>query len=129
LRFRNAIYTITRVWRISTRFTICADSGLSNTSILVYLLCYAWQRYRQLTENLVDALSYHMKQLEDESKARTDRRFVAEQAQREQETPRVGRLLLLYVDDAVADITPFGDVRQHAFRSCRAKHCRSPASA
>src|SRR5271166_3421136 len=75
----------------------------------LYLLCYAWQRYRQLTDNLVDALSYHMKQLEDESKARTDKRFVAEQAQREQETPRVGRLLLLYVDDAVADITPFGD--------------------
>ena len=82
----------------------------------LYLLCYAWQRYRQLTDNLVDALSYHMKQLEDESKARTDKRFVAEQAQREQETPRVGRLLLLYVDDAVADITPFGDVRQHAFK-------------
>ena len=82
----------------------------------LYLLCYAWQRYRQLTDNLVDALSYHMKQLEDESKARTDKRFVAEQAQREQETPRVGRLLLLYVDDTVTDTTPFGDVRQHAFK-------------
>jgi TnpA family transposase len=82
----------------------------------LYLLCYAWQRYRQLTDNLVDALSYHMKQLEDESKARTDKRFVAEQAQREQETPRVGRLLLLYVDDTVIDTTPFGDVRQHAFK-------------
>jgi TnpA family transposase len=82
----------------------------------LYLLCYAWQRYRQLTDNLVDALSYHMKQLEDESKARTDKRFVAEQAEREQETPRVGRLLLLYVDDTVTDTTPFGDVRQHAFK-------------
>jgi TnpA family transposase len=82
----------------------------------LYLLCYAWQRYRQLTDNLVDALSYHMKQLEDESKARTDKRFVAEQAQREQETPRVGRLLLLYVDDTITDTTPFGDVRQHAFK-------------
>ena len=57
-----------------------------------------------------------MKQLEDESKARTDKRFVAEQAEREQETPRVGRLLLLYVDDTVTDTTPFGDVRQHAFK-------------
>jgi hypothetical protein len=27
----------------------------------LYLLCYAWQRYRQLTDNLVDALGYHMK--------------------------------------------------------------------
>jgi hypothetical protein len=80
------------------------------------LLCYAWQRYRQLTDNLVDALSYHMKQIEDESKTRTNTLFVAEQKQREQETPRVGRLLLLYVDNAVADTTPFGDVRQYAFK-------------
>lgn len=83
----------------------------------LYLLCYTWQRYRQLTDNLVDALSYHMKQLEDESKARTDKRFVAEQTQRKQDTPQaVGRLLLLYVDEAVADPTPFGDVRKDAFK-------------
>ena len=82
----------------------------------LYLLCYAWQRYRQFTDNLVDALIFHMKQIEDESKARTNKQFVAEQTQRELETPRVGRLLLLYVDDAVADTTPFGDVRRHAFK-------------
>ena len=81
----------------------------------LYLLCYAWLRYRQLTDNLVDALGYHMKQLEDESKARARQHFVAEQVRRQQETPQVGRLLLLYVDDAVGDTTPFGDVRQRAF--------------
>ncbi len=78
----------------------------------LYLLCYAWQRYRQLT----DALSYHMKQLEDESKARTNTRFTADLAQRQQETAQVGPLLLLYVDDAFGDATPFGDVRQRAFQ-------------
>jgi len=82
----------------------------------LYLLCYAWQRYRQFTDNLVDALSYHMKQLEDESKARAEKQFVDEQVKRQQETPRVGRLLLLYVDDTVTDATPFGNVRQRAFK-------------
>lgn len=82
----------------------------------LYLLCYAWQRYRQLTDNLVDALGYHMKQLEDESKTRANKHFVAEQVRRQQETPQVGRLLLLYVDETVVDATPFGDVRQQAFK-------------
>jgi TnpA family transposase len=82
----------------------------------LYLLCYAWQRYRQLTDNLVDALGYHMKKLEDESKAQANERFAAEQARRQQETLQVGRLLLLYVDDTVVDATPFGDVRQRAFK-------------
>ena len=49
----------------------------------LYLLCYAWLRYRQLTDNLVDALGYHMKQLEDESKARASKHFVAGQVRRQ----------------------------------------------
>jgi Transposase and inactivated derivatives, TnpA family len=82
----------------------------------LYLLCYAWLRYRQLTDNLVDAMAYHMKRLEDESRAGAKQSFVAEQVRRQQETPRVGRLLLLYVDDTVADTTPFGNVRQRAYK-------------
>ena len=82
----------------------------------LYLLCYAWLRYRQLTDNLVDAMAYHMKQLEEESSAGAQKFFVAEQVRRHQETPQVGRLLLLYVDDAVADATPFGNVRKRAYK-------------
>ncbi|MDD2466279.1 MAG: Tn3 family transposase [Desulfobulbus sp.] len=82
----------------------------------LYLLCYAWQRYRQLSDNLVDAMDYHMKQLEEESSAGAQKSFVAEQVRRQQNTPQVGRLLLLYVDDTVADATPFGNVRQRAYK-------------
>ena len=82
----------------------------------LYLLCYVWQRYRQLTDNLVEALGYHMKQLEEDSKASGNKHFIAEQVRRQQETPQVGRLLLLYVDDTMADATPFGNVRQRAYK-------------
>jgi hypothetical protein len=82
----------------------------------LYLLCYAWLRYRQINDNLVDALAYHMKQLEDESSAAAKRSFDTEQLRRQKETPQVGRLLSLYVDDSVADPTPFGDVRQRAYK-------------
>ena len=97
-------------------YTVYDLRRLKTEQTHLYLLCYTWQRYRQLTDNLVDALSYHMKQVEDESKERTNKRYAAEQAQRKQEGPQVGRLLLLYVDDAVADATLFGDVRQRAFK-------------
>jgi hypothetical protein len=82
----------------------------------LYLLCYAWARYRQLSDNLVDAMAYHMKQLEDESSAGAKQSFVAEQVRRQQDTPQVGRLLSLYIDDSVPDPTPFGDVRQRAYK-------------
>lgn len=82
----------------------------------LYLLCYAWVRYRQLTDNLVDAMAFHMKQLEDESSADAKQVFAAEQEKRHQETPKIGRLLSLYVDDSVSDPTPFGEVRQRAYK-------------
>jgi TnpA family transposase len=97
-------------------YTVYDLRRLKSEQTHLYLLCYAWQRYRQLTDNLVDASGYHMKQFEDESKVRTNKHFVAEQVRRQQETPQVGRLLLLFVDETVADATPFGDVRQRAFK-------------
>jgi len=82
----------------------------------LYLLCFAWLRYRQLTDNLVDALSYRMKRLEDDTKHRTHSLYVQQQLnQRQQETPKIGRLLLLYVDEKLADTLAFGKVRQQAF--------------
>jgi hypothetical protein len=81
----------------------------------LYLLCYAFQRYRQLTDNLVEALLYHLKRLEDDAKAKVQHELLESQAKLSLAAPQVGRLLLLYVDDRFNDTTPFGEVREHAF--------------
>jgi len=82
----------------------------------LYLLCYAWQRYRQLADTLVDALGYHTKKFEDETKVLAEQAFIEQQLKSQKESPRLGRLLLLYVDDAVPDTTLFGTVRRRAFK-------------
>ncbi len=97
-------------------YTVHDLRHLKSVQTYLYLLCYAWQRYRQFTDNLVDAMAFHMKQLEDESSAVAKQSLNAVQGQHRQETQRVGRLLLLYVDDTVADATAFGDVRQRAYK-------------
>lgn len=81
----------------------------------LYLLCYAWQRYRQLTDNVVEAFGYHTRQLEDATKAVANQQAAKIHIERQQTTPRVGELLLLYVDDSLTDVTPFGTVRRRAF--------------
>ncbi len=81
----------------------------------LYLLCYAWQRYRHLTDNVAEAFCYHTRQLEDGTKAVASRQAAQIHNERQQATPRVGELLLLYVDDSLADATPFGTVRHRAF--------------
>ena len=96
-------------------YTIYDLHRMKPEQVHLYLLCYAWKRYRQLNDNLVDALSYHMKQLEDETKEKADKQFSQHQAHRQQDSPQVGRLLLLYVDEDFDDVAPFGSVRQRAF--------------
>lgn len=81
----------------------------------LYLLCYAWQRYRQLSDNLVEAFEHHLRKMQQETKEASEEAFIQAQAKRQQEAPRVGRVLLLYVDEAVEDVTPFGTVRSQAF--------------
>jgi len=91
----------------------------------LYLLCYAWQRYRQLTDNVVDAFGYHTRQLEDGTKAVANQQATQIHNERQQATPRVGELLLLYVDDSLTDVTPFGTVRHRAFRIMPEEKLRS----
>jgi TnpA family transposase len=96
-------------------YTIYDLRRLKPGQTYLYLLCYSWQRYRQLTDNLVDAFGHHMKRLEDETKDTAERQFAQAQANRPRETPQLGRLLLLYVDDALDDAVPFGAIRQQAY--------------
>ena len=91
----------------------------------LYLLCYAWQRYRQLTDNVVEAFGYHTRQLEDDTKAVANQQAAKIHNERQQATPRVGELLLLYVDDSLTDTTPFGTVRHRAFRIMSEEKLRS----
>ena len=96
-------------------YTIYDLRRLKPGQTYLYLLCYAWQRYRQLGDHLVDALGYHMKRLEESTKESAEKLFSQLQANKQRESPQVGRLLLLYVGDDFNDATPFGTVRQHAF--------------
>jgi hypothetical protein len=66
-----------------------------------------------------------LQQCQDESRTGAKQSFVAEQLRRHQETPQVGRLLSLYVDDSVADPTPFGECAnapQNHVQGIAAKH-------
>ena len=100
---------------LANYYTIYDLRRLKPGQTYLYLLCYAWQRYRELSDNLVDALGYHMKQLEDATKESAKKQAAQAQAEQDKEAPQVGRLLLLYVDDTLEDPTPFGLVRRQAF--------------
>ncbi|MNM40379.1 hypothetical protein D3C81_511800 [compost metagenome] len=97
-------------------YTIHDLRNLRKEQTWLYLLCYIWVRYRQFSDNLISAMMWHMKQTEECCKEEARKNFEADVLQRQQENNRVGRLLSLFVDDAVTDTTPFGDVRKRAWK-------------
>ena len=66
----------------------------------LYLLCCAWQRYRQLTDNIVEAFGYHARHLEDDTKAVATQQAAKIHNERQQATPRVA----VYALAAEADV-------------------------
>lgn len=97
-------------------YTVYDLRELKSDQTRLYLLCYAWVRYRQFSDNLVDAMFFHMKQLEDESRSVAKQLLADVQEKHRRETSKIGRLLSLYVDNSVPDPTTFGEVRRRAWK-------------
>ena len=82
----------------------------------LYLLCYAWQRYQQLNDNLINAFCYHTRKLEQEIKEKTKKQFVQIKIKQKYDLPKVGSLLLLYVNDAITNESYVEKIREFAFK-------------
>lgn len=63
-------------------YTIHDLRNLKQEQSELYLLCYVWLRYRQLSDNLVSAVMWHMKQTEDRCKEAAKKIFEADLLQR-----------------------------------------------
>jgi hypothetical protein len=81
----------------------------------LYLLCYAWQRYRQLNDNLIDAFIHLIAQYEKQAK------LVAVDTQQQAlvdastNLRAASQVLNLFVDKSIPDNMLFSMVKQTAF--------------
>jgi TnpA family transposase len=81
----------------------------------LYLLCFAYHRFRQINDHLVDAFIHLIDQYEQQAKSAAA--LAAQQAAVEASAnlSAVGHVLQLFVDESIPDSTPFLTVRQKAF--------------
>ena len=81
----------------------------------LYILCYIWQRYRQINDNLINALGYHQNQMEVRVKQLKSEAIMAYAISQKSELIILKRLAQLYIDDNIPDNSQFGEVRKKAF--------------
>ena len=66
----------------------------------LYILCYIFQKYQEINDNLVEAFRYNAKKTDAGIRARVKKKFQEEKADVEK---KIGRLLLLYVNKKIED--------------------------
>jgi TnpA family transposase len=81
---------------LANYYTIYDLERFDDERTYLYLLCYAFKRYQQISDNLVDAFNFQVNKLENETKTKAEAGLVDEPDNKEKQ---VGQLILLYVDD------------------------------
>lgn len=87
--------------------------NLGSNQNYLYILCYIFRKYQEVNDNLIEAFRYNTKKIDDTLRAKVKKQFQEERAETEN---KVGRLLLLYVDENIKDTVEFQKVRKRAFK-------------
>jgi hypothetical protein len=81
----------------------------------LYLLCFLGQRYRQINDNLVNGLIYHVRKVNAAAKECMEHQVLSFQQEGNESVERIGQILSIFLDDSIADSVPFGEVKRRAF--------------
>jgi hypothetical protein len=118
--------------------TFLASAGLSNESVKyyaslvqfytvyklqrmavptarLYLLCFAYHRFRQINDNLIDAFIYLIDQYEQQAKLASETAAVKAMTEASANLQAAGQVLNLFIDQSIPGKTPFATVKEKAF--------------
>jgi hypothetical protein len=96
-------------------YTVYKLQRMATGIVRLYLLCFAYHRFRQINDNLIEAFIHLVDQYEKHAK------LSAEEAARQtllaasKNLNAAGKVLNLFVDPSIPDDAPFSVVREKAF--------------
>lgn len=96
-------------------YTVQKLQQLPSGMARLYLVCFLEQRYRQINDNLVNALIYHVRKVDTAAKECMEQQVLAFQQEGNESIERIGQILSLFLDSNIADSVPFGEVKRRAF--------------
>lgn len=96
-------------------YTIYKLKQFQSNIIHVYLLCFAFSRWQQINDILVEAFHYHVRDFTQKAKAYAKEQIIQYQLVANQQLGKVPQLLGMFTDPDIADDTPFGEIRQQVF--------------
>ena len=80
-----------------------------------YLLCFAYHRFRQINDNLIEAFIHLVDQYEQQAKLAAEASMQQALADAAENLAAAGEVLGLFVDASITGDTPFAEVKEKAF--------------
>lgn len=89
---------------------------LNREQSYLYIMCYCWKRFRQVSDNLTNAFSFFFNKIETEINTVTKTTHTNHVMSQREEFIVMKQLAKLYVDEKLPDEISFGLVREKAFK-------------
>lgn len=96
-------------------YTVFRLKRLSRTTVYVYLLCYIFNRYQKINDNLVDTFIYRIRKYIDEAKEISKACVYEHKMEGNKYLKGAGKVLALFVDESIPEEIEFGKVKKIAF--------------
>jgi TnpA family transposase len=96
-------------------YTVYKLQRMAPSTAQLYLVCFAYHRFRQINDNLVEALIHWVDVYEKQAKAAADIAMQQALLAASENLQAAGQVLSLFVDPAIPMDTPFSVVKEKAF--------------
>ena len=96
-------------------YTVYKLQRMAAPAARLYLLCFAYHRFRQINDNLVDSFIHLVDQYEKQAKLAAEAATMKAMTEAGTSLKAAGQVLNLFLDQSIADKTPFSKVKQKAF--------------
>lgn len=83
--------------------------------VCVYLLCFIYNRYQQVNDNLINTFIYNIRNYNDKAKTYTKEKIYELHIEKGQNFEKAGYVLKIFTDKNIEPHTPFHEVRNRAF--------------
>jgi hypothetical protein len=97
-------------------YSIFRLSRFNMETVYVYLICFTFNRFQKINENLINSFIYHVRKYSDEAKEAAQQKVYQYAIEGNHHLKPAGKVLNLFVDDTLSDEMRFGDVKRMAYK-------------
>lgn len=96
-------------------YTVYKLQRMPKGTTRLYLLCFAFHRFRQINDNLIEAFIHLVDQYEKQSKQAAEAAMQKALVDASEHLQAAGEVLRLFIDNSIAVDSPFATVKKKAF--------------